>query len=102
MRRQVWSRTSMSNLTTASTVFATVVLAAATALGWMMWRAADRVGDRRLRFIAAGFGFLALKSIVSIYTVQTQVWHHEVAEMVGAAFDVVIVACLAAPLALGR
>ncbi len=90
----------MSNYTLASTLFATVVLAAATALCLVMWRAASRLGDRRLRFIAGGFAILAAKSAFSIYTIQVPRWHHEVTEMMGAAFDVALVACMAAPFLL--
>lgn len=61
-----------------------------------------RLGDRRLRFIAAGFGVLAVKHAVSIYTIRVPVFHHEVTEMIGTVFDVAVVACMAAPILLGR
>lgn len=88
----------MSNFITLSTVFGFVVLTAATALAIVIWRASQRIGERRLRFIAFGFGILAIKSAFSIYTIQQAVAHHEVTEMVGTAFDVAMVACMAAPL----
>lgn len=92
----------MSDLTTASTSFAAIVVAAGVALSLIIWQASTRLGDPRLRFIAAGFGILAVKNIVSIYTIQVPKLHHEVTEFIGAVFDVAMVACLAAPLLMSR
>ncbi|MGB1585771.1 MAG: hypothetical protein ACPHID_01840 [Thermoplasmatota archaeon] len=88
----------MSNFTTASTIFAALVLAAATALAIIIWRASERLGERRLRFIAGGFAVLALKSAVSILSIQHTIAHHEVTEAIGTAFDVAMISLMAAPL----
>ncbi|MGB0652122.1 MAG: hypothetical protein ACPGQL_02880 [Thermoplasmatota archaeon] len=88
----------MSDYTTASSLLLAIVAGGALALALVTWSAADRLGDVRLRWIAAAFGIFFVKSCYSIYTIQVPVWHHELTELAGAVFDVAMVACLAAPL----
>ena len=87
----------MSDFTNLSTVVLAVVATAAFGLGITMWIAANRLAQPKVRYVAAGFFVLVIKSLFSIYCIQTRILHHEVLEMIGGAFDMTMVLLMAAP-----
>lgn len=90
----------MSNFTTLSSVTLTIVGAVALALGLALWTASVRVGQMRLRFVAAGFFVLAVKSIVIILTIHQTQLNHEVVQSLDAVMDLVAVVLVATPFVL--
>ncbi|MEK6986227.1 MAG: hypothetical protein AABX89_07585 [Candidatus Thermoplasmatota archaeon] len=91
----------MSNFTTLSSVTLTIVGAVALALGLALWAASVRVGQMRLRFVAAGFFVLAAKSVIVILLIhQAAEIHHEVVQSLDAVMDLVAVLLVATPFVL--
>lgn len=92
----------MTDFTTPSTAVLAGVAAAALGLGVMMWVASARLAQPKVRFLAAGFFVLFLKSLFAIYCIQTGILHHELLEMVDGFFDLVMVVLIATPFWLRR
>lgn len=87
----------MSTYNIYATAIISLVAFGGGALAILFWNGAIRVGDRRLKFVAAGFAMLLLKGLFSIYTIQAADIHHEVTETIGALFEAAMVAFFVAP-----
>ena len=87
----------MSDYTFLSTTVVSVVAFAGAALAIVFWLAARRLDDKRLGYVSLGFVMLFMRGMFSIYSIQTQALHHEISELIGALFDIAMVAFFAAP-----
>ena len=87
----------MSDTAIISATVVTVVALAGACLAIVFWLAAQKLDDRRLFFVSLGFGTLFLRGLFSIYSIQSDSIHHETSELIGALFDIVMVALFAAP-----
>lgn len=87
----------MATLTTFSSSLIVLVAAASSALMVLTWIAAERTGQRKVRFVAAAFGVHFLKSAIVAYGLFTASIGHEVLEVVEAAFDATMITLLAIP-----
>lgn len=87
----------MADYTLLSTTVVTVVAIAGAALAIVFFLAARRIEDRRLYYVALGFGMLFVRGTFSVYSIQADGIHHEVSELLGAVFDMAMVTFFAAP-----
>jgi hypothetical protein len=87
----------MSNFTTVSSITLMAVGAASLALAALLWAASLRVGQPKLRWVAAGFGVLCAKSLFILLTIHTWGLDHERVQTVDALADLLAVVLVAVP-----
>lgn len=92
----------MSNFTTLSSVTLSAVGAISLGLAIMMWVASNRIGDRRLRLVAAGFVVLCAKSVIIILTIHNWGLHHEIVQSIDSTLDLLAVVLVASPFFVRR
>jgi hypothetical protein len=92
----------MSNFTTLSSLTLTAVGAVSLGLAIMMWVASSRVGEPRLRWVAAGFLVMFTKSVVIILTIHNWGLDHEVVQSLDGAFDLAALLLVASPFFIRR
>lgn len=92
----------MSNFTTLSSITLTVVGATSLALAIMLWTASVRVGQPKLRWVAAGFLVLCAKSMFIILTIHNWGLDHEQVQTVDSLADLLAVVLVAMPFLLRR
>jgi len=63
----------------------------------LTWRAAERTGQRKVRFIAAAFGVHFMKSTLVAILLSTNSLAHEAIEIMEAIFDLAMVTLLFIP-----
>lgn len=93
---------SMSNFTTLSSVTLAALGAVSLGLAIMMWVASNRVGERRLRLVAAGFMVLCVKSVIIILTIHNWGLDHEVVQSIDSTLDLAAVVLVASPFFVRR
>lgn len=87
----------MANFATLSSITLTAVGAVSLALGVMMWLASARIGQPRLRFVAAGFFVLLFKSLIIILTIHSLNWDHEAVQTFDSLMDLLALVLVASP-----
>ena len=75
-----------------------VVSAISIGLGILASRAVARTGNRKLWFLAAAFGVMALKGLLVAYALIAHAVAHQHLELISSLFDLVIVTLLVLPL----
>lgn len=87
----------LATLTTFSSSLVLAVASISFVLTILTWIAANRMGQTKVRFVAAAFGVHFLKSTIVAYGLFTRNIGHEVLEVVEAAFDFAMITLLAIP-----
>lgn len=87
----------MVSLTTFSTVTVGIVALVSAVLMVLTWIAANRTGQRRVRFVAAAFGVHAAKSTIVAAMLVTRALGHEAIELIEAVFDLAMVTLMFIP-----
>lgn len=90
----------VTDITTFSTAFVATVAVVSLVLTVLTVVAARRTGHRRVYFVAGALGMLFLKSAIAAFGLATASIPHEHLEVVQGAFDLAMVALLAAPFLL--
>ena len=92
----------MAYLTTFSITMVAIAAALSLVLAILTYMAAVRMGQKKVKFVAAAFGVHFVKSTIVAYGLLTGRLGHEVLEVVEAVFDVAMVLLLAIPFLLAR
>jgi hypothetical protein len=87
----------MANFTTLSSLTLMATGAVSLALGLAIWTAHARIGEPRLRWVAAGFFVMALKSVFIILTIHSIGVEHEKVQSLDALFDLAALILVASP-----
>jgi hypothetical protein len=87
----------VSNFTTISSLTLAAVGAISLALGFMLWMGSHRVGEPRLRWVAAGFLVMFVKSAFIILTIHSLGLRHEAVQTADALFDLAALVLVASP-----
>lgn len=87
----------MTNFAGITAVTITIVAAISFLIAVAIWVAAIRVGNPKIRWIAAGFFVMAAKSVLIAFALGTGFLQHEIIELVDAVFDLLVVVLVAAP-----
>ena len=91
----------------ATVLFIAVAASISLVLTGIAWGAYRRTGDRRLLYLLAAFALFATKSALTAYSLYLEetdrlLFGHEDLEALGAAFDLLVLLLLVAPLAARR
>ncbi|MFA5860060.1 MAG: hypothetical protein WDA16_00045 [Candidatus Thermoplasmatota archaeon] len=84
-------------LTSFSIWIVSMVAVVSLTLTILTWRAAERTGQRKVRFIAAAFGVHFMKSTLVAILLSTNSLAHEAIEIMEAIFDLAMVTLLFIP-----
>lgn len=71
-----------------------ILALALTALALGAWR---RTGDRRLLFVAAAFGIVVIKQVMTVYSIAYETIGHQDLEMYNSVLDLGVMGALVAP-----
>ncbi len=87
----------MTNYAGITTITIGAVAAISLFIAILLWVAADRVGNPKIRWVSAGFFVMAAKSVFIAAAIFTAFLAHELVELVDAVFDLLVVLLVAAP-----
>lgn len=84
-------------LTSFSVWIVSIVAVVSLTLTILTWRAAERTGQRKVRFIAVAFGVHSTKSALVAFFLSTNGLAHQAIEIMEAVFDLAMVTLLFIP-----
>ena len=92
----------MTNYAGITTITIGAVAAISLFIAILLWVAADRVANPKIKWVSAGFFVMALKSVIIAAAILTSFLAHELVELVDAVFDLLVVLLVAAPFLMRR